>query len=113
MIFKKGDYILAKNAKEAISFSERAIGLMFKDKMENFDGLLIKPCRSIHTFFMKYPIDVIFLSSDNRVVKIIQNMRPWRMSSIYFRSAKVLELMGGTVKNSIKKDDQLEVICTN
>ena len=110
---KKGDHIFAENVKEAKSFKDRAIGLMFSSQMEGFDGLMIEPCTSIHTFFMNYPIDVVFLNKDNKVVKVIENMKPWRLSSFYFRANKVLELMGGTLKNRLNKDDQLEVLCTN
>lgn len=99
--------------KEAKSFQDRAIGLMFAHQMQGFDGLMIEPCTSIHTFFMKFPIDVIFLDKNNTVVKIIRDMRPWRLSGIYLKARKVLELKAGSLPDKIKKGDAIEVLCIN
>jgi len=76
------------------TFFERGRGLLGCTGLEEGHGMLISPCNSIHTFFMKFPIDVIFLSNDNRILAIHPNMKPQRFS----RSAKassVLELMAG------------------
>ena len=53
--------IVCSKVKLANNIYDRLLGLMFKKQLNNFDGLLIKPCNSIHTFFMKMNIDVIFL----------------------------------------------------
>lgn len=107
MIVKKNDLIITENVKLANSIIDRMIGLMFKKEMRGFNALLIEPCNSIHTFFMRYDIDVIFLSKNNEVVKIIRNMRPWRLSWIYFRATKVLEMKGGTLPEEVVKGDKL------
>lgn len=88
---------------------DRMIGLMGKENMNGFDGLLIKPCNSIHTFFMRFPIDVIFLTKEFKVVKVVENLKPWRMTGIYFSSAQVLELEGGTLKGRVAPGNILEV----
>ncbi|WP_372654701.1 DUF192 domain-containing protein [Halobacteriovorax sp.] len=112
-IVKFKDEIICKDLQIADDFVSRLIGLMFKKDMYGFDGLLIKQCNSIHTFFMRYAIDIIFLDKDLKVVKVIENMKPWRATLMYFKAAQVLELKSGSLKNKIKKDDQLEMICTN
>lgn len=112
-IIKFKDEILCKDLKIADDFLSRLIGLMFKKEMSGFDGLLIKQCNSIHTFFMRYAIDIIFLDKEFKVVKVIENMKPWRATLMYFKASQVLELNSGTLMNKIKKDDQLEIICTN
>jgi uncharacterized membrane protein (UPF0127 family) len=102
-----------ENIKVADSFFDRLIGLMFKEKMEGFEGLLIKKCNSIHTFFMRYNLDIVFLNHEYEVVKVIENIRPWRMTLMYFRATQTLELNGGTLKGLLTKGDKLEVLCTN
>ncbi|OUR93702.1 hypothetical protein A9Q84_19765 [Halobacteriovorax marinus] len=105
--------ILCKKAKIAKSFSDRLVGLMFKKHMKNFDGLLITQCNSIHTMFMRYKLDLIFLDKNLNVIKIIENIKPWRMTLMYFKSTQVLELEGGSLNGSIQKGEQLEMKCIN
>ena len=98
--------------KVAESFFSRLIGLMFKEKMDGFDGLLIKKCNSIHTFFMRYPLDILFLDKEMKVVRVYRNLLPWRMTRVVWKAVQVLELKAGTLPSDIKIGDRLEV-CTN
>ena len=88
----------------------RGMGLMFKKSLREDEGMLIDPCNSIHTFFMNFKIDVLFINKSNEIVKIKRSMPPWRMSTIYFSSKKVLELMGGVLPESVEEGDTLEFI---
>lgn len=63
--------------KEAKSFKDRLIGLMFKRNIK--DGLLFKNCSSIHTFFMLEEIDVIATDKDDKVIKKYKNLKPWKI----------------------------------
>lgn len=110
---KGSDHVVSSNVKIAKNFFDRAIGLMFKPPLKDYDSLLISPCRSIHTCFMTYSLDIIFLDQNYKIIKIIRNMRPWRMTLIYWRASQVLELEGGTVKSHISEGDELEAICIN
>ena len=110
---KCNDIVIARKTKVASSFMARLIGLMFKKNMDGFDGLLIRGTNSIHTCFMRYEIDVVFLNKDYRVIKVVRNMKPWRFTWICFFASQVLELPGGSLTEMISKNDQLEVICTN
>lgn len=101
--------ILSNNIEVAESFSSRLIGLMFKEKFENADGLMIDPCRSIHTCFMKYPLDIVFLSKEDKVVKIVRCLQPWRMTWIYYRAKKTLEMPAGKLPLDLFEGDSLEV----
>lgn len=113
MIFKHKDQEVARNIKMADTFLSRAIGLMFKSEMPDYDGILIKPSNSIHTFWMKFSIDVIFLNKELEVIKVFENLKPWRMTLPYLRANQVLELRAGTLNGRIKKGDHLEMTCTN
>jgi uncharacterized membrane protein (UPF0127 family) len=97
---ENGDIVCAK-VKLASNIDERMLGLMFKKEMPGCDGLLIAPCTSIHTFFMKMNIDVIFMDRNFKIVKLIYNMKPWRMTLISFRSYQVLEMKAGTLSNKL------------
>jgi uncharacterized protein len=110
---KGSDFVLSSNVKEAKNFVDRAIGLMFKPPMIKYDSLLIRPCRSIHTCFMLYSLDIVFLDDNFKIVKIIRNIKPWRMSLLYWRASQALELKAGSVDPMIKEGDQLEVVCIN
>ena len=91
---------------------ERIVGLMFKKDI-SFDGLYIKPCNSIHTFFCKFPLDIYFLDKKNKVIRIIKNMKPWDMTRVYFGSRSVLEFKSGVLDQEIELNDELEVKCIN
>lgn len=110
IIHKRTNIVLGSNIRKATSFRDRLLGLMFLDEMKNMDGLLIEPCRSIHNFFVRFPIDVVFISKSNKVVKVLRNFRPWYVSGIYFRASKTLELPAGALHDDIKPGDQLEVL---
>mgnify|MGYP003325798928 CR=1 FL=1 len=62
----------------ARSFAERARGLIGVSQLPLGEGLLIERCNAIHTCFMKFPIDAIFLDKHDQIVKTVRNIRPWR-----------------------------------
>ncbi|NLW45457.1 MAG: DUF192 domain-containing protein [Syntrophomonadaceae bacterium] len=71
-------------------------------------ALLIYPCSSVHTFFMRTAIDVVFLNSDGLVVKLIEEMRPWRVSPIVLKAVAVLEMLAGDARKSgIREGERL------
>lgn len=106
-IVRLKDEIILKKMQIANTFVSRVIGLMFKKEHPNFDGLLIEPCNSIHTCFMRYSIDVVFLNDKNLVIKIIRDIKPWRMTWFYYKATKVLEFPSGMVTLDIKLGDEL------
>src|SRR3954447_19862576 len=57
----------------------RLRGLMFQSSLEAGHGLLIRPCSSIHTSFMRFPIDVVFCNRDLQVLEVAASVRPWRL----------------------------------
>jgi uncharacterized membrane protein (UPF0127 family) len=107
LTFYKDNEVVAANIKLADSFFSRAKGLMFSKDMEGFDGLLIDPCRSIHTYFMNYAIDIVFMNSSYKVIKIVRNMPPRRLSWIYFRATQVLELRADALSVEVRENDVL------
>ncbi len=80
----------------AESSRERRTGLMKHSILQAGEGLWIDPCEGVHTFFMKFPIDVIYLDRNDSVRKIRHALRPWRLS-LCLAARSVLELPAGTV----------------
>jgi hypothetical protein len=92
--------LLADRAERALSFKDRFMGLMGRRSLAFGEGMHIAPCNSIHTFFMRIPIDVAFLDPEGLIIKQIRAMPPWRVSSVYFKAHSVLELPAGTLAAS-------------
>ena len=89
---------LSRNVDVADKLFKRMKGLLGKRDMEEGDALWIKQCNSIHTFFMRFPIDVIFLDKNNKVIAIRENLQPNRLTRLYSRAVSVLELPAGTIE---------------
>ena len=79
------------------SFKERNRGLLALPGLEPEQGLLITPCRSIHTFAMGYSLDVLYLDRDFKIVKIVEHMPPNRMSMALLAHS-TLEINAGEVQ---------------
>lgn len=77
--------------------AERMRGLLGSAALAPGDSLWIGPCNSVHCWFMKYTIDVVYLDGQGGVVKLVEALRPWRMSGC-LRAASVLELAAGEIE---------------
>jgi uncharacterized protein len=88
---------LARQLSVADTLLARLRGLLGSSALPAGSGLWIQPCNSIHTFGMKFPIDVVFLDKGKRVVGLARALRPNRISRIYTGATSVLELPAGTI----------------
>lgn len=103
---------IATEIKLANNFFSRLKGLLGTEPLKLQEGLLISPCQQIHTHFMNYPVDVIFLDKNMLVLDIVHDMKPWKISKYYKNAYYVLELQVGRASNinlldklSITKND--------
>ncbi|MBU2578386.1 DUF192 domain-containing protein [Patescibacteria group bacterium] len=102
---------LSNNVTVADSLLKRMKGLLGKKEMQAGEALWIEPCMSIHTFFMRFPIDVLFLNRRNKVIGLRKNLQPNRLTRIYFSAVSVLELPSGTLNTSdTRVGDEIEII---
>ena len=103
---------VASDVRIARSFLSRGRGLMFASELSADSGLLIDPCSSIHMFFMRFAIDVLYVDRDHRIVRAQRGIKPWRMGPIHTRGAKyVIELPVGTIERSGSEiGDQLQIV---
>jgi len=81
----------------AESMRARMQGLLFRRSLARDTGMLIRPCRSIHMWFMRFPIDAAFLDQDMNVLKISRNLKPWQLAFAPRNTASVLETASGTL----------------
>jgi len=94
------DRTLAQNALMADSSLKRIVGLIGKTGLKKDEALIIRSCNSIHTFFMRFPIDVLFVDSGNKVVFLRGRLKPWRLTPICWKAKFVIELPAGTIEES-------------
>lgn len=88
----------------------RLVGLLRDKLLARGDGLWIVPCNSIHSIGMRFIFDAIFLDKDLRVVHLVREMKPWRISKIVFSAHSVLELPGGLISSTqTAVSDQFEM----
>lgn len=90
---------------------DRMRGLMFRDEMPSCKGFLIDPCNSIHTFFMRFDLDIAFMSKENEIVALVREMKPWRLTKLYFKSRKVLEMRAGTMPEYFQVGRKVNIEC--
>lgn len=101
--------IIAWDAMEAVGFFGRLKGLMGKNSMPAGSALVLKPCNSIHTFFMRFSTDILFLDRVGKVVRLIREMPPARVSPIVRGAAVVMELPGGSAVDNVVLGDVLRM----
>ena len=96
---------IAKNEKHlckcylADSFFKRFKGLMLASPLVDDEALFLTKTNSIHMFFMKYELDIIFLDKDNHIVEIINSIKRRRVTKIYSKAVSVVELKAGYLKS--------------
>ena len=110
LINKTNNQIIANSVKTARGFLERSVGLLGKSTMPEDMALWIPSCKSIHTFFMKFPIDAIFVDKKLCVVSIFHSIPSSRVLFGGLKSDSVFEIKAGQLKKyNLNKGDQLYV----
>jgi uncharacterized membrane protein (UPF0127 family) len=78
----------------------RIVGLLGERELLPGDGLLIVPSQGVHTLGMRFAIDIAVLDGAWNVIAIVRDMRPFRMTRVFWKAAAVLELRSGTLESS-------------
>jgi uncharacterized protein len=81
----------------ADSFLARLGGLLARPRLREGQALVLAPCTSVHTCFMRYAIDVAFIDKHGRVMKLVEHLRPWRAASCWHAHAAI-ELAAGQAR---------------
>ncbi len=99
---------LATRVRVADTLWTRGRGLIGMPPLQPGEALIICPCKGIHTWFMSYPIDVVYVDRENRVLDLDETVPPWRFGRVRPRSKYVIELPAGTLRRtSTQPGDQL------
>lgn len=106
-----GAELLVDHLMVAESFWERGKGLLGRKSLAEGEALWINPCNNIHTFFMKFAIDCIFVDSKMEIKNIAKNVTPFRIAGPYWRASSVIETPSGFVDaKKLKVGDHLYVV---
>ena len=89
--------VLALRVERAEGVLDRMRGLLGRAALREGEALALSPCGSIHTFFMRFPIDAVFLDRRGRVVRALARLRPWRATRFHLRAEQVVELPEGSL----------------
>ena len=99
--------VIAEEATVARTFCRRLTGLIGRRSLPHGSALMIPRCNQVHTFGMRFPIDVLLLNADN-VILAAESLRPWKISKRHPGATKVIELPSGTVSEyNLRVSDQL------
>jgi uncharacterized membrane protein (UPF0127 family) len=93
------DSVLATRLQVADSSPKRNKGLLGRSSLAPGEGLWILPCEAVHTFGMRFSIDLVYLDSKNRIRKLCARVPPWRLSAC-FSAHSILELPSGAIRAS-------------
>ena len=105
--------LLGDRVRVARSLADRTVGLLGTRSLSPGEGLWIERSPSIHMFFMRFPIDAVFVAGDGRVTKIVENLKPWRVVWWARGARDCLELPVGAVQaSSTRVGDRLELTPT-
>jgi uncharacterized protein len=100
--------VLARSVEVAEHGKNRCKGLLGRDGLSPGEGLWILPCEAVHTFGMRFPIDLVYIDRKKRVKKIRSNVRPWRLSAC-LSAHSIVELASGAIRESrTEAGDRLE-----
>jgi uncharacterized membrane protein (UPF0127 family) len=113
LVNRRNGAVLANPVTIAVDSASRRRGLLGLDVMPEGQALIIAPCNAIHTWFMRFAIDVAFVAKSGEVVKRYDAVRPWRMA-IAWRGFAAIELAAGVLAASnTMKGDVVETVPAN
>lgn len=108
-VFNKTKNVMVSGAAgRADTFSTRLFGLIPRRSLGEEEGLWLEPCAMIHMCFMSFAIDAVFLDRDLKVLRAIENFRPWSFSPWVYGARGVLELPAGRCAGRLAEGDLLE-----
>ncbi|MCX5693755.1 MAG: DUF192 domain-containing protein [Candidatus Omnitrophica bacterium] len=111
LINQTKNVVLAENVLFANTPFKRIKGLLGQKSFLPNQAVILYPCNSVHTFFMCFAIDILFVNKDYKVIKILPKLAPNRITGICWRSSRVIELPGGMLDlTNTQSKDQLQLL---
>jgi len=107
LINRRTGETIARHVEVADTRSTRRRGLLGRDCLEASSALVLSPCFAVHTAFMRFAIDVVFVDRNGCVVRIVRDLASWRMAAAW-RAARVIELAAGELRTrDVRVGDRL------
>jgi len=98
LVNQRTDEALAQHVEVAVTRRARRKGLLGRDGLGSSCALILAPCAAIHTMFMRFDIDAVFVDDDGRTVKVVRRLAPWRIAADATAHA-VVELPAGSLND--------------
>lgn len=103
--------ILVARLEVATSARARAIGWIGRKAVPPESGLWLEPCNGVHTFFMRFPIDVLFLNANGEALRLTSSLPPWRICGPVRGACVTLELPAGILKaRGVRQGDRFRIV---
>jgi len=110
LVNDRTDNVVADVVELAVTRRTRRKGLLGRDELPSSTGMVLAPCCSIHTAFMRFPIDAAFVSRGGKVLKMVHGLKAWRMA-LSPRAYAVVELPAGTLRRrGVAAGDRLSFV---
>lgn len=111
MLNRTRSTVVAKDGEMAETVWTRFMGLMGRKDLDPDAGLVIYPNNGVHMFFMRFPIDVLHCAEDGTILRIVANLKPWRVGPIVKKCKYTVELPAGAAHISgTVEGDQIELV---
>lgn len=91
---------LAQQAEIARTFRQRLVGLIGRPGLTAGEALILEPCQSVHMFFMRFPLDIVYLDRDGAVLRSVPDLAPGLVGPYVPGAQTVIELPAGTIENT-------------
>ena len=109
LALESSGHVVVPELEVAVESAARKKGLLGRDELAQGCGLVIAPTNAVHTFFMRFPIDILFVTRAGELIKISRAVRPWRAAAA-LRGYAVVELAaGGAARAGLRVGDRVTV----
>jgi uncharacterized membrane protein (UPF0127 family) len=110
LVNQRTDEAVAERVEVAVTRRARRKGLLGRTAFDGSRALVLAPCVAVHTMFMRFPIDVVFVDAEGRALRTIPNLAPWRMAIDPFAHAVVEMPAGSLAQRHVKIGDRLYLL---
>ena len=107
---KSDGTVVCESCTVATTIWRRMRGLLGRKELRHGDGIYLRPAPSIHTLFMRFPIDVVFLGRDGTVLKVAERLRPWRVAACRGAAAALELAAGEAARRELGQGDRLRLV---
>jgi hypothetical protein len=109
LINTTANVVLAQQVEPAKTIIKRLVGLLGRASLAKDATLYIEPCQQVHTCFMRFTMDALFVDAGGEVLKVVHSMKPWRFSPWVHGALGVYEFADGVLAGKVKEGDTVRL----